>query len=77
MSRKVHCNKKYITRTFNLKTGTEWIPDYEHGVLDSSPVTLVDWNEDIPPSIVIDEERTVKIRMPIEEFVISGEVVEE
>ena len=66
--------QKYITRTFNVKTGVKLEPDYQNKCFREVAVTLID--EETPPSDVhIDEENIIKVRMPLNDFFNLGEKI--
>lgn len=65
---------KYITRTVNVKTGVKLEPDYDTKTFREVQVTLLDQDK-IPADVHIDKEEVVKVRMPIEDFFLSGEKI--
>lgn len=66
--------KKYINRTFVIKTGKMLEPDYETRTFREKEVTFFD-NEKIPANVEITKEETVKVRMPLDQFFNTGEKV--
>ena len=66
--------QKFITRTFNVKTGVRMVPNYQSKSFDEIQVTLIDV-EQVPENTRIDMECTVKVRMPIGKFFELGEKI--
>lgn len=66
--------QKYITRTFNVKTGVHLVPNYETKTFDEIQVTLLDVDK-VQSNTRIDGECTVKVRMPIGKFFELGEKI--
>jgi hypothetical protein len=66
--------QKYITRTFEVKTGVKMEPDFTTKTFREMAVTLID-TETVPADTRIDRVDTVKVRMPIEDFFNAGEKI--
>ena len=66
--------QKYITRTFEVKTGVKLEPDFTTKTFREVAVTLID-TETIPADTRIDRVDTIKVRMPIEDFFNAGEKI--
>ena len=66
--------RKYITRTFNVKTGTKLVPNYDNRCFDEVKETLIDC-EEIPADVCIEKEEIVLVKMPVEVFFNNGEKI--
>lgn len=66
--------QKYITRTFEVKTGVKLEPDFTTKTFREVAVTLID-TETVPADTRIDWTDTIKVRMPIEDFFNAGEKI--
>lgn len=66
--------QKYITRTFNVKTGVKLEPDYTTQTFREVNVTLID-AEKVPADVRIDKEEIVKARMPLDDFFNASEKI--
>ena len=67
--------KKYVNRTFVVKTGKQLIPDYDNRTFTEKEVTFFD-NDKIPDNVTIESETTVKVRMEQDKFFELGEKIE-
>lgn len=66
--------QKYITRTFDVILGKKMVPDFQTMTFREQEVTLID-AEEIPHDVVVTENHTMKVRMPLETFFANGEKI--